>query len=231
MLLWTIQPETVWQILIRDGIYRCDPKNSECLAGDMDFISSYDWMVEQMERRVGKRPEGVVYPVWAWHTYGWKHKKPDLRTHCFRGMQGIHACIEIDIPDETVLLSDEENWHYVLNAWFFSAAKSEKDYDRAEVAYNAIPENEKRKMKEASWERIFDVNPIETEWYRQGCYVQATFWELKLSQVKKVKWFGYGRLRHRQLCAAHRPSGKEKPCEWREDEAFSAEERRRSFER
>ena len=147
-------------------------------------------MVAQMEERIGMRPKGVAYPVWAWHTFGWKHKKPDLRDCYFSNHYGVHACIEVDVPDAAVLLSDEENWHYVLNDWFFSAAQSEKEYNRDEAEYDSLPENEQRKAREKSWERIFDVEPIDTEWHRQGCYVQAVFWELTLSQVKKVTWFG-----------------------------------------
>ena len=109
MLLWTIQPEEVWRILRRDGVYRCNPDKATHLNEDIDFSSAYDWMAAQMEKHIGKRPEGVTYPIWAWHTYNWKHKKPDLRTDWFRGRHGVHTCIEIDVPDEVVLLSDEEN--------------------------------------------------------------------------------------------------------------------------
>ena len=38
------------------------------------YDAPYNWMVAQMEDRIGKRPEGVTYPIWAWHTYSWKHK-------------------------------------------------------------------------------------------------------------------------------------------------------------
>lgn len=190
MLLWTIQPKEVWRILLRDGVYRCNPDKAVHHNEGIDFSTSYDWMVAQMEKRIGKRPEGVIYPIWAWHTYDWKHKKPDLRTCWFRGRYGVHACIEIDVPDESVLLSDEVNWHYVLNDWFYSGAKSEEDYNRDEAEYDALPEEERRISKEKSWEHIFDAEPIDTDWHRQGCYVQAVFWELTIGQVKKVTWFG-----------------------------------------
>ncbi len=190
MLLWTIQPEEVWRILRRESVYRCNPDKATHLNNGWDFDASYDWMVAQMEKRIGKRSDGVTYPIWAWHTYNWKHKKPDLRTAWFRGRYGVQTCIEIEVPDKDVLLSDEENWHYVLNDWYFSKAKSKEDYNSDEAEYDAMSEDEQLKMKEKSWERIFDVDPIETEWHRQGCYVQAVFWELRLSQVRKVTWFG-----------------------------------------
>ncbi|MBQ7478265.1 MAG: DUF3841 domain-containing protein [Selenomonadaceae bacterium] len=91
MLLWTIQPEEAWRILRRDGVYRCNPDKATHLNEDIDFSSAYDWMAAQMKKHIGKRPEGVTYPIWAWHTYKWNHKKPDLRTNWFRGRYGIGA--------------------------------------------------------------------------------------------------------------------------------------------
>ena len=193
MLLWTIQPEEVLRMLRCNGVFHCNSDKTIYLNDDWKFDQSYDWMVKQMEKRIGKRPEGVKYPIWAWHTFDWKHKKPDLRDHYFSAHYGVYACIEIDVPEETVLLSDEENWHYVLNDWYFSAAKSEEEYNFYETEYEALPDDEKSRAREKSWEHIFEVEPIDTEWHRQGCYVQAVFWELKLSQVRKVTWFGRNR--------------------------------------
>lgn len=190
MLLWTIQPERVWRLLKQEKIFRYNPAKSVYLNGEDDFSAAYGWLAAQMEKRIGKRPEGVTYPVWAWHTFNWKHRKPDLRDHYFSAHYGAYACIEIDISEENVLLSDEENWHFVLNDWFYSGAKSEEEYDRLEAEYNGLPEEEKSKAREKSWEGVFNVEPIDTDWHRQGCYVQAVFWELRLSQVRKVTWFG-----------------------------------------
>ena len=198
MLLWTIQPEEVWRILRQDGVYRCRPDKATHLNDGWDYDAPYNWMVAQMENRIGKRPEGVTYPIWAWHTYNWKHKKPDLRTDWFRGRHGVHTCIEIDVPDNAVLLSDEENWHFVLNDWYFSGAKSEEEYKRDDAEYEALPEDEKRRARKKSWERIFEVEPIDIEWHRQGCYVQAVFWEITLGQVRKVTWFGRTKVKARK---------------------------------
>ena len=89
MRLWTIQSPEVYQLIEETGVYRCDPYQSgmltpidESKAGlelEKQFADSYDWLVRQMEKRIGPRPEGVVYPVWAWYQYGFK-RKPDLRS-------------------------------------------------------------------------------------------------------------------------------------------------------
>ena len=65
MILWTIQPETVYSILLETGYYHCDFSKSQ----NQEWKSQYDWLVQQMKRRIGPPPPGVSYPVWAWHTW------------------------------------------------------------------------------------------------------------------------------------------------------------------
>lgn len=43
------------------GVLRAD-KNF--IATDW-FENSYLWMAEQMKKRIGEPPEGVIFPVWA----------------------------------------------------------------------------------------------------------------------------------------------------------------------
>ena len=131
-------------------MFRCNPEESVYLNGDGDFSAAYGWLVAQMEERIGKRPEGVTYPVWAWHTFNWTHRKPDLRDYYFSAYYGVHTCIAVDIPEENVLLSDEENWHFVLNELFYTEAKSEEEYNRLEFEYESLPEGERKKAREKS---------------------------------------------------------------------------------
>ena len=113
MKLWTLQPVEVYDSIMKDGAYRCKPELSECLT-EMNFYDAYDWLVEQMKEKIGQPPQNVKYPVWAWHTTYGKHKKPDLRRMDFRSKEPM-VCLEIEKPDNEVLLSDEENWHFVLS--------------------------------------------------------------------------------------------------------------------
>jgi hypothetical protein len=78
MRLWTIQPVEVWNMIQETGVYIADPDKAFC-HGDKNCTRAYKWMVTQMEKRIGAKPEGVTYPVWAWHTQEYKHKKPDFR--------------------------------------------------------------------------------------------------------------------------------------------------------
>lgn len=191
MILWTIQPLSVWQELNKKGYFICNPKKAENLNESeyYSFKDAYDWLNTQMELRVGKRPNGVQYPVWAWYRRDWKHKKPDLREAAY-GKRGEKAvCLEIEIPDNQVLLSDYDYWHFVLNNWFLDNSTSEEEYDKMHDWFDSLPIEKKEKIKLESWNRIFDITPIENDWFSVGRYVQATFWCLKLSQVRKVQFF------------------------------------------
>jgi len=142
-----------------------------------------------MKHRVGEPPQGVKYPIWAWYLLDGKPAKVDLRKTEFNNYRGEHYALAVEVPDKQILLSDEENWHYVLNGWYLGEAENESDYDKIETWFNAIPPDEQRKEKKKSWERIFDVAHVENDFNRRGCFVQATFWELRKEQVISVRRF------------------------------------------
>lgn len=179
MRLWTLQPEWVYEILKKDGVFVCDPSKSTMLQFD-GFEKAYRWMTNQMIKQIGPPPAGVSIPIWAWHTTYWKHRRPDLRRTEFRSYTEPMLCIEIEKPDNEVLLSDEENWHFVLNDRYIS--DNEKDYND----FDSLPEQQQKQLKEKSWKRIFDTSPYEDNWIRKGMFVQATFWELKLEETVKT---------------------------------------------
>ena len=98
-----MQPIEIWNILQDTGVYRCDPEKSS--MPDIQFAEKYEWLIEQMKKRIGPPPDGVTYPVWAWYMQNGKHKKPDLRRE--RGGNGWKgerfACMEIDVPEDRIL--------------------------------------------------------------------------------------------------------------------------------
>ena len=186
MRLWTVQPSEVYDLILADGVYRCDSTKS-ILMHDFGFTAPYRWMSDQMTKRISPPPDGVAFPVWAWHTMSWKHKRPDMRRTEFRSHQRPFVLMEIEIPDKDVLLSDEELWHYVLSDWYLSDADNEAEFDEDFKRLELLSEEEKRQEKEESWKKIFAVSPpINNGWKRIGCYIQATFWELRKEQIIKV---------------------------------------------
>ena len=185
MILWTSQEEAVYNELLKTGVYRCDFN----LSSMRDCRKQYDWLVQQMKRRIGPPPDKVTYPVWALSQQDGKHRKPDLRRERWDiGCNGERfACLEIEIPDREVLLSDLDVWCIILNDGLLSDTEQE---DRClEAQYEALSPSEKRRMKEKNWERVFDLSPLNTDWMRRGYDIQATFWELRLEQVRDVRFF------------------------------------------
>ena len=130
-------------------------------SGELPFDAPYRWMAE--------------------------HRRPDMRRMEFRRQSRPFALMEIEIPDRDVLLSDEESWHFVLGDNYFCDAANETEFDAACRRYDSLPEAAQRAVKERSWEKIFTVFPqTDNGWRRIGCFIQATFWELRGEQLVKV---------------------------------------------
>ena len=185
MILWTSQEEAVYNELLKTGVYRCDLN----LSSMKDCREKYDWLVRQMKQRIGPPPDKVTYPVWAWYQQQGKHRKPDLRRERWEvGCDGERfACLEIEIPDREVLLSDFDAWCMLLSDFLICDTEEE---DRClEAQYEALSPSEKRRMKDKNWERVFDLSPLNNGWARRGYEIQATFWELRLEQVRDVRFF------------------------------------------
>ncbi len=189
MRLWTIQPKALYEKLQSEKALYFVPEQSELITA-FGFGPAYNWMAEQMCKRIGQPPQGVQYPIWAWHTVEWKHTKPDLRRSEFRSYKTPQVCLEVEIADKAVLLSNEDMWPIVLNSGYYGDACSDEEYEAEGKWFDSLPAQEQIAVKRQSWEKIFDVFPArETSWDCHGKYVQATFWELRLEQVKAVRHF------------------------------------------
>lgn len=194
MRLWTVQPKELYEKLKAEKVLHCDPALSK-LVTEYGFGPAYDWLAEQMKARIGQPPKGIIYPIWAWHTLDWRHQKPDLRRTEFRAYKGDQVCMEIEIPNDIVLLSNEDSWHIVLNNAYYSDYVNEQEAERTDAWFDSLPQKEQTAVKMKSWEKIFIISPpYESVWECRGKYVQATFWELRLEQVVDVRHFK-GRLR------------------------------------
>lgn len=186
MRIWSIQPVDVFKFIEEYGYYICKPSLS---LNCKDFKNAYDWLVVKMKERIGK-PMGVNYPVWAWHTRDWKHKKPDLRESGYetKGMECV--CIEIEIPDNQVVLSDFTAWHFVLNKSYLNQkCYSEEIFDRDQAWLDSLSPQDRYKVIINSWNNIFDIQPFSNGFLEKGRYIQATFWVLRKRDIKKVQFF------------------------------------------
>lgn len=185
MILWTIQPEEVYALIQRTGVYHCDYAKS----GMDDWQEQYDWLVREMKERIGEPPEGVSYPVWAWYMWEGARKKPDLRRERWgNGWKGERfACMEIDIPEERLILSDYDTWSVILLNGLL--ADTEEECELLEKECEAMPPDAQRDYKYRNWKNVFDLTYVDNGWMHRGDSIQATFWELRKEDIKKVRFF------------------------------------------
>jgi hypothetical protein len=194
MKLWTIQPLEFYNKLIAEGEIRTTETYTE-----PDYKNAYKWMINEMENRIGKRPHRKVYPIWAWYQYkNIKSRKPDLRNNGFltRGTKGVR--IEFQKPKNQVLLSDFNLWHFSLNNWYIpDDEKQESEFkELLKVSKAGIIKKDNKILKikqitEQSWKKIFDMNydcDYVTDSFNDK-KIQATFWNLKSSEISKVDFF------------------------------------------
>lgn len=158
MRLWTVQSEEWYKKLKTDGKISCNID----MIPDLLYEPMYAWMSEQMKERLGSDKYDADYPIWAWAIFEGKNKRPDLRKIEFSHCDYPSYFLEVEIPDDEILLSDEEDWNIVMGDILNS-------------------------REEDDWNRIFR---LVYEDGTKPRFVQACFGELKLCQVVSVKVFG-----------------------------------------
>ena len=104
MKLWTIQTKEFYDVLQKNGVVYCDRESCFC----KEYREMYDWMANEMRKYIGNpsNPE-VRYPIWAWYQYTSRKKpKPPVSSKMLASDQEEGVILEIEIPDNEVLLSD-----------------------------------------------------------------------------------------------------------------------------
>lgn len=181
-LLWTIQHEEAYREFERTGVLRASEEHLFC---EDYYRFAYDWLSKQMEQRIGTPPENVRYPVWAWYQWEGKRKRRDLRYSGYaeRGTPMVQITFEAD--PSSFLLSDFDSWLIVMAKQFL--ADNEAEWDSF---YDAHPQTTQADV-EPSWDRVFDIWRHTPGWdYEpERKSIQATLWQIEMSQVKKVEHF------------------------------------------
>lgn len=194
MKLWTVQPLSFYEELINQGEISSSKENIW-----KELMPSYNWLINQMEIKIGKRSSVNTYPIWAWfQCENINKRKPDLRKSGYleKGTKGVR--IEIEKNDNEVLLSDFDLWNALLNGTFISDNHhQDKQFNKLIEVHNISNNNistypaEVKNMLENSWQKIFDMSFDDNYWtykYKEK-RIQATFWNLKVSEIKKVDFF------------------------------------------
>lgn len=174
MLLWTIQHKNAYETLLETGTLRADEKYLFC---EDDFLYAYQWISDQMKEHVGLPPVGIQYPVWAWYQWEGMRKRLDMRSHRKWTKKGTPiVLLTIDVPDDLVLLSDFDMWHFVLSNSYLPLSEDDEI------------ENPTNDEKIESWNKIFQID-VQTDYWNTPNSTQATFWELKKEWVLKAEHF------------------------------------------
>lgn len=176
MRLWTIQHNLAYEKMMQCGRLTADNNFLFC---ENDFRFAYDWMSSQMQDRIGNAPNGIDYPVWAWYQWDGQRKQLDMRKHRKWSAKGTPVVLlTIDVPDNQVLLSDFDAWHFVMNNIYYP--KSDADFDNIDCA------TEQQKVE--SWNRIFIPNTANSE-KKLPSHIQATMWQIKNEWVSNAEHF------------------------------------------
>ena len=190
MKLYHIQPEQWFkQWYLKENALYADWSHVDEL-----WVDPYRWLCTQMrEQHIAGHPSKDVPPIWAWYQWnGAKAPRPDLRSSMMRqwGQQGRQVMLELEVPEEFVMLSDYDSWHFPLNYWFLSedeeeSARFEQRCNQQSLSYyrnKPLPDKTLHEELVQSWQRIFD--------YDHDSVVQATLWTLRPEWICSIKYFG-----------------------------------------
>lgn len=177
MHVFTEQPLVVWQIIKDNHCYHPDPNNLDVMSHlDQDFADAYNWLIKQFNKRIPK-PNQATIPIWWWLDNG-------VRTKEFQEdmpPKSVKVIIEANYPNNQVLLSDFEKWHYVLNKWYLPDDinnDSDNYYDRIDQWFDHLSSRHQKVQMQKSWQQIFN---LDDQWP-----IQANTWSIDLANVTKV---------------------------------------------
>lgn len=200
MKLYTFQPNFIWQTIQDKGFYHPfdlfekDSFLKEDLTQDWGFAQSYMWLKEKMVKKGISYQNHNDHMIWAWKKWSGKKEKPDKRyASVYAFYDKPFVMMELDIDSSRVLLSDYESWYFVLNYSYLAHEKDVENFSAKFKHFRKKPYSDKKadlEMRE-SWNNIFDLEKSRSilEYPKEEQCIQATFFEIFKSDVKKVHYF------------------------------------------
>ncbi len=158
------------------------------------FLFAYSWLIKKMQERNISYQFNSKNMIWSWFLIDGVNKI-DKRKSFTRNFQNKpFALLELDIPEQRLLLSDFDAWHYVLNYWPINIEEKNinfdfyqhKPYDQDFHKY-AHPLEHQKILD--SWNLIFDLKKSSEILEISSPNVQATFFEIFSNDVKKIHIF------------------------------------------
>lgn len=173
MKVYTIQTLAFYEELIQNGIVYCNRESWVC----QEFRFQYDWMAEQMRKRIGDPTiKEIKYPIWVWLQYESKKKPaPKMSPSEIAEGEEMAVMLELDVPEDAVLLSDFMLWHLPLNRGAICSKLEDKQIDKCDSV---------TKMERiiSTWNRVFDLklkDPYISTTARKNRSIQGTMWLLR----------------------------------------------------
>lgn len=189
MKVYTIQTIDFYNELLKNGVVYCNRESEWC----KDCKIQYDWMAEQMRKRIGESPmPNIKYPIWVWLQYTSRKKPiPPMSPKEIPDGHNEAVLLELEVPDNLVLLSDLDLWILPLNHWAINNRHEDKQLYKELREYEKIhgkcyemheyPDELRRKIFH-TWERVFDLD-IHDHYMvtsrQQNRSIQGTIWYLR----------------------------------------------------
>ena len=109
MKYYSLQNLKTWEDALEKG-YLVGNKN---YIMDDIFDKQYKWMMKQMSKRIGTSES--EYPVWIWLS-----PSNISIDEIVYNKDNNYVILEIELPEDKVLLSNFDAWHIILNYGYFS---------------------------------------------------------------------------------------------------------------
>lgn len=170
MRLWTFQFPNVLRILRRDGAYR--PRWSQVQWVGEAWVLAYHWMVDEMiERRLLRHR---IAPIWAWY------RAPDdmppgqsSADSLFGPIDREVVRLELNVPEQFVLISDYGAWDDVTS-----------------LAFDSLKARQKLIVPESIRAKVFATNDLPKRSDLEYVELQACLPELRWRHVVGIRRFG-----------------------------------------
>lgn len=195
MILWSIQPESVYTEVLKYGYCLSKKSKSGFLLDELTrpveqriFTRAYDWYIAEMEKRITKPAEYIIeLPWWAYYRLnGSSNLKLEDVDHLDNPGSTMTA-LKLNVPDSEILLSDLDLWHIVLNNGYIpDAIVTDISLDNNLSHLSKIVDNESIRN---SWPRIFDIEDYKNGLVTSCSDIQATFWVLKREYIVEAITF------------------------------------------
>lgn len=203
MKLYSFQRMHVWDNLNQLGyyhpfsIFEYDDFLKEDSQHNWGFTHAYLWLKNAMLDKGIHFTANNDHMIWAWYQWAGKNRKqPDKRYASVYDYfkDEPYVLMELDIDPSRVLLSDYDLWHWVLNRHPAMKRREDQQFSKKYNFNYSSKDNlsdEGTSIMENSWNNIFDLSLARDiiEVPQKNQQIQATFFELFYTDVKKVHFF------------------------------------------